>query len=51
MTMSTDGLSHAMIGDRYKRGGLAQPLSRQREECLSVVWFQNLFDARRKIAA
>jgi hypothetical protein len=24
---------------------------RLREECLSVSWFQNLFDARRKIAA
>jgi len=22
-----------------------------REECLTVSWFQNLFDARRKIAA
>jgi len=22
-----------------------------REECLAVSWFQNLFDARRKIAA
>src|SRR5216683_1246746 len=25
MTMSMDGLPHAMMGDRYKRGGLAQP--------------------------
>ena len=25
MTMSMEGLSHAMMGDRYKRGGLAQP--------------------------
>ena len=25
--------------------------SRLREECLAVSWFQNLFDARRKIAA
>jgi transposase InsO family protein len=24
---------------------------RLREECLAVSWFQNLFDARRKIAA
>jgi hypothetical protein len=51
MTMSIDGLSHSMVGDRNKRGGLAQPVSRRREECLNVVCFQNLFDARRKIAA
>jgi hypothetical protein len=26
-------------------------MERLREECLAVSWFQNLFDARRKIAA
>jgi putative transposase len=38
-------------GRPTQNGRLESFNSRLREECLNVNWFENLFDARRKIAA
>ena len=38
-------------GSRRRTDGWRAFTARLRDECLNVSWFQNLFDARRKIAA
>ena len=44
-------LLHIQPGKPTQNGRLESFNARLREECLRVSWFQNLFDARRKIAA
>jgi len=44
-------LVHIQPGKPTQNGRVESFHGRLREECLSVSWFQNLFDARRKIAA
>jgi len=44
-------LVHIQPGKPTQNGRVESFNGRLREECLSVSWFQNLFDARRKIAA
>jgi len=44
-------LLHIQPGKPAQNGRLESFHARLREECLRVSWFQNLFDARRKIAA
>jgi putative transposase len=44
-------LVHIQPGKPTKNAHVKSFHGRLREECLSVSWFQNLFDARRKIAA
>ncbi len=44
-------LLHIQPGKPTQNGRLESFNGRLREECLRVSWFQNLFDARRKIAA
>ena len=44
-------LLHIQAGKPTQNGRLESFNARLREECLLVSWFQNLFDARRKIAA
>jgi putative transposase len=42
---------HIQPGKPTQNGRVESFHARLREECLNVSWFQNLFDARRKIAA
>ena len=44
-------LDHIEPGKPTQNGRLESFNGRLREECLNVSWFENLFDARRKIAA
>src|SRR5581483_1953933 len=44
-------LVHIQPGTPVQNGRLESFNGKLREECLPVSWFQNLFDARRKIAA
>jgi transposase InsO family protein len=44
-------LVHIQPGKPMQNGRLESFNGRLREECLNVSWFQNLFDARRKISA
>jgi putative transposase len=44
-------LIHIQPGKPTQNGQVESFNGRLREECLNVSWFQNLFDARRKIAA
>jgi putative transposase len=44
-------LVHIQPGKPTQNGRLESFNGKLREECLRVSWFQNLFDARRKIAA
>jgi putative transposase len=44
-------LIHIQPGKPTQNGRIESFHGRLREECLRVSWFQNLFDARRKIAA
>ena len=44
-------LAHIQPGKPTQNGHIESFNGRLREECLNVSWFQNLFDARRKIAA
>ena len=44
-------LAHMQPGKPTQNGHVESFNGRLREECLNVSWFQNLFDARRKIAA
>jgi putative transposase len=44
-------LLHIQPGKPTQNARIESFHGRLREECLSVSWFQNLFDARRKIAA
>ena len=44
-------LQHIQPGKPTQNGRVESFNGRLREECLNVSWFQNLFDARRKIAA
>jgi len=44
-------LLHIQPGKPMQNGRLESFNGKLREECLNVSWFQNLFDARRKIAA
>ena len=44
-------LLHIQPGKPTQNGRLESFNGKLREECLNVSWFQNLFDARRKIAA
>ena len=44
-------LQHIQPGKPTQNGRLESFNGRLREECLRLSWFQNLFDARRKIAA
>jgi putative transposase len=44
-------LLHIQPGKPTQNGRVESFHARLREECLNVSWFQNLFDARRKIAA
>lgn len=44
-------LVHIQPGKPTQNARVESFHGRLREECLSVSWFQNLFDARRKIAA
>lgn len=44
-------LAHIQPGKPTQNGRVESFHGRLRDECLSVSWFQNLFDARRKIAA
>jgi putative transposase len=44
-------LVHIQPGKPTQNGRVESFHGRLREECLNVSWFQNLFDARRKIAA
>ena len=44
-------LVHIQPGKPTQNGRVESFHGRLREECLAVSWFQNLFDARRKIAA
>jgi putative transposase len=42
---------HIQPGKPTQNGRVESFHARFREECLNVSWFQNLFDAKRKIAA
>jgi len=42
---------HIQPGKPTQNGRVESFNGRLREECLNLSWFQNLFDARRKIAA
>ena len=44
-------LVHIQPGKPMQNGRVESFNGRMREECLNLSWFQNLFDARRKIAA
>ena len=44
-------LLHIQPGKPTQNAHVESFHGRLREECLTVSWFQNLFDARRKIAA
>ena len=44
-------LWHIQPGKPTQNGHVESLNGRLREECLNVSWFQNLFDARRKVAA
>ena len=44
-------LVHIQPGKPTQNAHVESFHGRLREECLNVSWFQNLFDARRKIAA
>lgn len=44
-------LAHIQPGKPMQNGRLESFNGKLREECLNISWFQNLFDARRKIAA
>ena len=44
-------LVHIQPGKPTQNARIESFHGRLREECLAVSWFQNLFDARRKIAA
>lgn len=44
-------LVHIQRGKPTQNGRVESFNGRMREECLNLSWFQNLFDARRKIAA
>ena len=44
-------LLHIQPGKPMQNGRLESFNGKLREECLNVSWFQNLFDARRKISA
>src|SRR5437762_2105202 len=44
-------LVHIQPGKPMQNGRVESFNGRMREECLNLNWFQNLFDARRKIAA
>jgi putative transposase len=44
-------LIHIQPGKPTQNGRIESFHGRLRDECLTVSWFQNLFDARRKIAA
>lgn len=44
-------LVHIQPGKPMQNGRIESFNGRLREECLNLSWFQNLFDARRKIAA
>jgi putative transposase len=44
-------LLHIQPGKPTQNGRVESFHGRLREECLNVSWFQNLFDAKRKIAA
>ena len=44
-------LVHIQPGKPTQNGRIESFNGRMREECLNLSWFQNLFDARRKIAA
>jgi putative transposase len=44
-------LVHIQPGKPTQNAHVESFHGRLREECLAVSWFQNLFDARRKIAA
>lgn len=44
-------LVHIQPGKPTQNGRVESFHGRMREECLNLSWFQNLFDARRKIAA
>src|ERR1700743_1298094 len=44
-------LLHIQPGKPTQNGRRESFNGKLREECLNVSWFQNLFDARRKIAA
>ncbi len=44
-------LVHIQPGKPTQNGRVESFNGRLREECLNLSWFQNLFDARRKIAA
>ena len=44
-------LLHIQPGEPTQNARVESFNGRPREECLTVSWFQNLFDARRKIAA
>jgi hypothetical protein len=44
-------LLHIQPGKPTQNARIESFHGRLREECLAVSWFQNLFDARRKIAA
>ena len=44
-------LIHIQPGKPQQNGRIESFNGRLREECLNLSWFQNLFDARRKIAA
>ena len=46
-----DELVHIQPGKPMQNGRVESFHGRLREECLNLSWFQNLFDARRKIAA
>jgi len=43
-------LLHIQPGKPIQNAGVESSHGRLREECLNVSWFQNLFDARWKIA-
>jgi transposase InsO family protein len=45
------GLVHIQPGKPTQNAHVESFHGRLREECLNISWFQNLFDARRKIAA
>jgi hypothetical protein len=44
-------IEYDFVEGKGKKGRVESFHARLREECLNVSWFQNLFDASRKIAA
>lgn len=50
-TAESNSLVHIQPGKPTQNAHVESFHGRLREECLTVSWFQNLFDARRKIAA